>query len=475
MRLRIALIAVAVLAVAAAAWFWNRADAEAASVASVLPEVPELTGATPALRERVLAADSRARSLFTSRRGLVELSRLYHANGRFAEALQCYDALLQFEPDNPRWPHLKATIVAGYGRADEAEELWKRTIALAPDYLAARIRLGDIQLKANRTVEAAATYNEILRLSTDQPYALLGLARLDLEAGRLDDALRRLETVVAKTDYTLGYDLIVSLYETLGLHQRALAIRGAAKASGAYRDPPDPWQEELMNDCYDPYRISLTAGTIARDGRTAEAMALLRRAIELAPDDVSARFQLGTLARDQGDFETARSQLRRCTELAPEFADGWAHLSDLQARLGETTASERTLAEGLRNCPQSPGLHLMRARRMRDAGNTGAAIVAFETSIRYRPNEADAYLELGSYLVTLGREAEAIRQFERAIKAEPGNPNALGILAFNAISTGNEPEARKWMALIREQPRMNAAQAEQLRSSYQSKFGRPPP
>jgi tetratricopeptide (TPR) repeat protein len=475
MKLRIALIVVAIVAGTVAAFFWNRASGVAAVVAEAIPEVPELSGAPSAFREHVLAADNRARSLWSARRGFIELSRLYHANGQFAEALQCYDGLLALEPDEPRWPHLKATIIAGYGRADEAEELWKRTVALAPDYLPARIRLGDIQLKANRIAEASANYNEILRRTPDQPYALLGLARIDLEADRLDDARRRLETVVSKTNYTLGYDLIVSLYERIGLGDRALAIRGMAKASGAYRDPSDPWHDELLAECYDPYRLALAAGTIARDGRVDEAVKLLRRALELAPDDVSTHFQLGTLSVERRDIATARYHLQRCTELAPHFADGWAHLSDLQLRQGERTASERTLAEGLRNCPQSPGLHLTRARRMKDAGRTGEAIVAFETSIRYRPNEADAYLELGSYLVTLGREAEAMRQFRRAIEAEPGNPMALGVLAFNAITTGDEAEARKWLELVHLQPRIDFARAEQLRTAYRQQFGRPPP
>src|SRR6187551_1388607 len=78
--------------------------------------------------------------------------------------------------------------------------------------------------------------------------------------------------------------------------------------------------------------------------------------------------------------------LRRCTELAPDFADGWANLSALQAAMGDASAAERTLAEGLRRCPQSPGLHLQYARKLQAAGRLGEAIAEFQTSIRLRPN-----------------------------------------------------------------------------------------
>ena len=119
--------------------------------------------------------------------------------------------------------------------------------------------------------------------------------------------------------------------------------------------------------------------------------------------------------------------------------------------------------------------NLMRARRLRDAGRTGEAIVEFETSIRYRPNEADAYVELGGYLISLGRQAEAIRLFQTALEVEPGNTMAMGLLTLNAIATGNEAEANEWMTKVRNQPRMPRNQLSQLQAAYSQQFGKSPP
>jgi len=52
--------------------------------------------------------------------GLIALSRLYHANGFFNEALQCYAGLQRLQLGEARWLHLKASILAGFGRLDEA-------------------------------------------------------------------------------------------------------------------------------------------------------------------------------------------------------------------------------------------------------------------------------------------------------------------------------------------------------------------
>ena len=457
----------------AGAWWWRAGQAQA-RVATLLPALPDLSASPEMLRAHVVAADTAARNRAGAQRGFAALARSYHANGFLDEASRSYAGLQQLEPAEPRWPHLQATILSGYGDLAAALPLWRKTVELAPEYLPARLHLGDALLKTNQPAEAAATYEQVLQRDHDNPYALLGLARLDLEASRWDKARARLEQVVSKTNYQLGYDLIVSLYERLGLTQRATAVRAMAKASGAYRDPADPWLDGLIEDCFEPYRLSLAAGALAgaRDGATARR--LLERAVEVAPDDVAVRFQLGTLLVAQNQLDAAQAQLERCTVLAPDFADAWAQLSSLQTQRGRMTEAGHTLAEGLRRCPDSPGLHLMLARQQLQAGRLGEAIAAFQESIRLRPNEADAYIELGQLYIGAGREPEAIREMARALAAEPGNPTAIGILAYNAVANGTESEARDWIARVRNQPRVESGQVSRLVAAYQQRFGRLP-
>ncbi len=462
-----------VVSAALGAWGWLQAGKTQSQVVAALPTSPDVSNSPARLRDELSSADTEARSRLHARAGLVSLSRLYHANGFLNEAVQCYTELEVLDPTEPRWPHLHATILAGFGEIEPAIALWQRVVMRDPKYIPAQLRLGDGQLKSNHPDEAGATYSRVMSEDPSNSYALLGLARLDYEAGRWDKAQQRLETVVQQTNYTLGYDLIVTLYEKSGQTDRARAIRASQKASGAYRDPPDPWLDELMDVCYDPYRLALTAGFIARNGNPGKAAQLLQRAIELAPDDVASRFQLGTLSIEQKNFPVAREQLERCTRLAPEFADGWAQLSGLQTQLGETSAAASTLAAGLAHCPESPGLHLMRAHALKKAGSNSEAIAEFRESIRLRPNEADAYIELANFLINLGRVDEAVRLLEQSLEAEPGNPMAISTLAFHAITTGDESSALRWMARVRNQPRVAREQAEQLRAAYEQQFGHP--
>ncbi len=468
---KLILLALLALALLGGGWWWHDRAQLRNAVVERLPVVPALENASTALRARIEAADNKALSVESSREGLVELSRLYHANGYLDIAIQCYAGLAELEPQEPRWPHLHASILAGFGQAAPALSLWQQVSALAPDYLPARLRRADLLLKDNQADAAEAAYREVLELERDNSWAQLGLARIELEAENWQDARRRLERLVQSSNYRLGYDLIVSLYERLGLEREAEAIRGRESASGAYRDPVDSWQDELMADCYDSFRLALEAGAKARHGDLDTAREWLNRAITVSPDDVSAHFQLAGFLLEQKDFEGAMTHYRRCTELDPQFADGWAQLSALHARIGNDTESQRLLEAGLKNCPESPGLYRMKARRLRDSGQAGAAIVAFRTAIELRPNEPDPYLELGITLIGINRSEEGVAQVREALVWDPLNPTALGIMAFNSIEQGDQAQASHWLSTIDRQPRFERAQVTRLHEVYREAFG----
>jgi tetratricopeptide (TPR) repeat protein len=451
-----------------------RGGQEQAVVAPWIPPQPDTSGFPAAINDALAAAEAQATSRSGALEGLKELSALYHANGFFDQAIYCYQGLSQLEPEDARWPHLHASILAGFGMANEAVALWQRVIELAPDYVPALLRIGDTSLKSNRIAEAITAYTAAQNKDPGNAYAQLGLARIDIEQGDEAAALKKLETVVRRSNFTLGYDLIVTLYENAGEDTKAEAIRGQAEASGAYRDPPDPWVDGLMAFCYDPFRIALDAGTRARTGEPQVAIELLQRAVELDPSDVSTRFQLGGIYKTQRQLDEAMEQFRACTRLDPSFADGWAQLSGVLAQTGNVREADRVLGQGLDAVPDSPGLHLMRARRLRAGGDLGRAIADYRASIRLRPNEPDPYIELAFILISQNRRADATRLLETALVYSPANPTALTALTFQAIESGDRQTADEWIERVDAQPRVDRNQLGQLREAYRKAFGELP-
>jgi tetratricopeptide (TPR) repeat protein len=457
-----------------ALWWRHAATRERTVIAASIPQRPDLGGLPAELVQRISACERRARTGPDRMGALVELSRLYHANGFLAEASRCYEGLLQVDPSNPLWPHRFANIVAGYGQLDEALPLLRHTVAQAPAYLPARLRLGDALLKMNQNAEAAKVYGAVLEREPGNPYALLGLARLDVDAGRWGEARTRLESVVAQTKYLVGYDLLPTVYERLGQADRAAAIRARMKASGAFADMLDPWIDELVDDCYNTYRLSVAAGTAHHRGDIKTAISLLQRALVLAPDSGPLHFQIGLIYLGERDYTNAQQHLERCTILTPDFPDGWAYLTNLYTTLGNAASARRVLAEGLVHCPRSPGLRLEHGRQLSAGGRYTDAIPEFEESIRLRPDEADAYVELAKACFQLNRIDEGVAELHRALQVEPEHPTALTTLALYSISIGDEAAARAWLRRVQLQVRTQPETVDALLQAFTQRFGKAP-
>lgn len=443
-------------------------------ISRVIPAAPAVGSLRPELADALAAARKGARSWLRPVAGLAQLSRLYHANGLYPEALQCYTALEQLQSREARWPHLHASILASFGRGDEALPLAQRAVQLDPEYLAARIRLGDILTKANRGPEAAAVYAEVLRRAPGEPYALLGLARLAIAEGDWLRARTHLQAAIqADADCIGALSLLVTVATHDGRADEARALQQRI-AGREHRDPSDPWLDGLAEDCYDPYRLGIAAAVANVSGDGATARRWLERAVELAPDSASSRRLLAKLLHAQGDLPGARRHLERAVALEPGDADAWVLLVDVLDALGDHASADRALRAGLAACPQSGALHYSLGRRLAAAGRYEPAIAELKLAKRLRPSEASPYIDLAQVYFRLERIDEGLAEMRGALIVQPGHPLALQVLTRDAIVRGDEAAARRGLQELRTLARANPADFDVIAREFAQRFGRTP-
>lgn len=465
-----ALVWVIVLALTLASGWW--AIAQHAAVGTSIPRKPDLKGWNAGFEEAVDQAETTARGYFHPAAGLVTLSRLYHANGFYNEALQCYEGLPQLQSGDARWPHLEACILAEFGRIDEARPLAEQAVRLAPDYSPARLRLGNLFLKANQPGPAVETYQEVLKQDPGDPYALLGLARCALARndwtaarGLLQDALK------SHPDFIGGLSLMVTVSEHFGDQAEAGRLRELI-GKREFTDLPDPWFDGLLEDVYDPYRLSVAAVVANLAQNPTQAIHLLERATALAPNAATYHRQLGLLLSHVPDYAGARQHLQSAVTLAPTDADSWLFLYQLLNLAGDKDAAAQALANGLAHCPESASLHLEQARRLNTAGFHDEAINEFRLAYQLQPNEAGALVEMASVLFGVNRADEAVAALHEALRRQPGHPMALATLAFYSISSGDEAGALAWWDQVRLQPRTPPQTVNSLKDAFRKRFGR---
>jgi len=467
---RIAAAVLAATAVIAGAWtLWRRQI-----VISNLP--PVVTTANGELAEQIGAAENEAHSFAHSVRGLIKLSRLYHANGDYDQALQCYAALRRLEPGNAKWPHLEANLVALYGRMEDAIPREARAVELAPDYVPARLRLAAEYQKSGHGKEARAAFNEVLTRAKDNPYALLGIALCDVQDDDwhgASDALRR--AIGANPEFIGAMSLMVTVYDHFGDDEHAEALRQTI-GRREFIDLEDPWQDELMDDCYDAYRISVVAAVQNFAGHSDVALALLRRSIELEPQASTYHRQYGNLLFKGGILPEARSELETAVQLNATDNDAWLLLYQVEQAMQDMPAASATLMRALANCPKSASLHLERAHLMRAQGNVEAEAYELHQTFVADMRDGRPLEELALLYLRLNRVGDAVTELKEALLRQPENPHAIAMMTFCWIQAGDEAAATRWWTEhVLRQPRMPVGLKQSLQQEFQQKFGHPLP
>jgi tetratricopeptide (TPR) repeat protein len=469
--LRITLVLLGVIIVVGALVLGGRNYAARRAWQAMRPGLPEAVGASaPGLDARLAACSHRLQTWPPDRVALAEFSRLCHANGLLEPAMTGYQALTILEPDEARWPHLRASILAGYGRLDEALPLLRRTTVLAPDHLAGWLRLGEALFKANATGEAEAAFHEALRRAPGNPYALLGLARCDLQLERWTAARSHLQqAVAADPTFADAQSLLASVFERLGNPEAARLARSRMANDGRYTEAPDAWTDELTAWCHHPYTLLVAAATITTKGTPRQALPLLERALLLAPDDPRVHRQMAKTLSTLGDLAGGRAELEKTVALNPTDESLQLDLVALLRGAKDSAALERAVAAGLAACPASAGLHYEAGLLAAAAGQWDAAERHFAFSWQNRPDRPAAARELAKIFFRTNRNEAGVGVLEKILTQEPGNTAVHLQLVQHGIETGDQRTAA-WLrqAVDSGAPELPLAE---LQQAFQRQFG----
>ncbi len=435
---------------------------------------PDLADKPGELRTRIVAASQRANPTVRDVAALGELAQLYHANGYLPEAEAAYRGLLRFDPRNPRWPHLLAALLAGYGQLDEALPWLQKTVALDPKYAPARLRLGDALLKAGRLDEAETAYQDLLRVAPGDPYALLGLARIDLSRGRLTAAREKLGRASAADPTFFGaQSVLASVFEQLGDDDAAATARARANQAGRFREAPDPWLDGLYDYCFDVYRLQVGAATAISTGRTEAALPLLRRALTLAPDDGRTLRQLGTAYLKLHDTDRARGPLLRAVAVDPDDSMAAVDLAGYYFAVGDVPGAQRTLEAALPRSKDPAPLHAELGGLLLKKGELTAAVDHLEQAVRLSPEKPDVAQNLVTALFQAGRSADAAAALQAALQRSPTFPPLLVQGARYQIRRGDATRAAELMKRA-EQAGAPADEILRVMAEYRRAFGANP-
>ena len=162
---------------------------------------------------------------------------------------------------------------------------------------------------------------------------------------------------------------------------------------------------------------------LVADGKLGMAEGICRDYLYRWPTDVNAIRLLADIALQLDVFDDAVKLLRRCLELAPDYHQARNNYANALARTGQFKAALRQI-NGLEKVePENLAHPVLAASILVNVGRYEQAIARYESALKRVPGHARLQLSYGHALKTLGRQADCIAAYRRAAAAEP----ALGV------------------------------------------------
>ncbi|WP_094779777.1 tetratricopeptide repeat protein [Paraburkholderia ribeironis] len=195
-----------------------------------------------------------------------------------------------------------------------------------------------------------------------------------------------------------------------------------------------------------------------RDGRLEDAERGYRATLDSNPTHVDALHLLGVLRHQQGQHAEAAELVRRAVNLRPEDAALQLNLGNALKALGQIDDAIEQFRNALTLAPSFPMAHYNLGNAYASVGRHEDAADAFEKSLRLQPDDASSHNNLGNALHALGRHTQAIASFQRALELRPGHAGALNNMGMSLNALGRADEAiPRFQAALAAEPRFVAA------------------
>jgi tetratricopeptide (TPR) repeat protein len=179
-------------------------------------------------------------------------------------------------------------------------------------------------------------------------------------------------------------------------------------------------------------------------GRFPEAIANLTAALKTHPNDPELLYYLGRASGllSKEAFDTLESSF-------PDSARAHQGLAENYAVLRQVPEAEKEYLEAVRLRPDAPGIHLALGDLYVAASEWSKAEEQFRAEAKLQPGDAEPAYRLGNALLQQGKIQGAKSELQRADRLRPGMPETLYALGKAQSLSGDVPGAEKsWQQVI---------------------------
>jgi arylsulfatase A-like enzyme/Flp pilus assembly protein TadD len=149
-----------------------------------------------------------------------------------------------------------------------------------------------------------------------------------------------------------------------------------------------------------------------------EALGPLQKAVKLVPDNGMGHYELGLALFETGDWKAAAPEFEAAVAKAPRWTDAHFSLAAVYARIDRVPDAMKELEITLSSDPDHYRANLLRGRILSLQNNPEEALPNLEKAVKVQPTSVEAHLFLADVYAQLGRQADANTQHAEAYRLQ---------------------------------------------------------
>jgi len=389
-------------------------------------------------------------------------------SGDRAAAEPLFRQLVEKDPSAQSWMQLGAFLALDRSRDEEALQAYRKGLEVATDEEKpdAYQRLASFYYERERYDEAEKVLQEGLEATSDNLDVMYALARFYHSRGDKKRADEMIEEAAKSKPGEVAPYLILSAYRgrngdaagALEAAESAIAVDPENKQArlrkaellvdlGVKQGSQDQIAQArsivdavLAQDPKMPEALFVRGKIELGEGKPADAVASLRRALDARPDWQQGHFLLASALLVQGDRQQARAEALRAVQLDADFVEARILLVRIHAMLGEDDEAIDDARRILRQRPDQHDIHILLAQSLVHKGKVEEARVELE-AIPMDARTAEVFFSLGRIDMLQGKPDLAREKLLKALDRSPGNPEILDSLLQVDAATGRAAES----------------------------------
>jgi predicted O-linked N-acetylglucosamine transferase (SPINDLY family) len=204
-----------------------------------------------------------------------------------------------------------------------------------------------------------------------------------------------------------------------------MVAEGFRRYGAGQRGPAEDLLREALDLAPDHLSALHLLGNIAYEaGRPGEAERYLRRALDSAPANAPLHNSLAAVLELLGRFEEAELHCRKALGLVPGDPAALNNLGIVLAHQCRNSEAEALFRQALRSIPDDPELLSNLAAALNRQGRLDEAVACGRRALEFRSDFAQARVNLSNALLEQGQTAEALALLEELARGPAGSPAA---------------------------------------------------